>query len=78
MLIADYKSNFHDKMKKSQISNFRVHIWIHNEKCIQMSTNKPSNGLVILEITQAFWAKFKHFHTKIKNAVYKAFNRDMT
>ena len=30
--------------------NFHYHIWIQREKCIQMSTNKPSIGSVVLKI----------------------------
>ena len=30
---------------------FHDHIWNHNEKCNQISTNIPSIGLVIPEIT---------------------------
>ena len=26
------------------------HIWIQHKKCIQMSTNKPSIGILVLEI----------------------------
>ena len=36
--------------KKVQSRNFHSHIWIHHAKCIQVSTNKPSIGLVVLEI----------------------------
>ena len=32
-------------------SDFYCHIWILHEKCIQMSTNKPTLGSVILKIT---------------------------
>ena len=32
-------------------SIFHSHIWLHHEKCIQMSTNKPSIGSVVLEKT---------------------------
>ena len=34
----------------SQFWNFTNYIWIHHEKCIQISTNKPGIGLVIGEI----------------------------
>ena len=36
--------------KNSWNSNFRYHVWIQHNKCIQMSTNKPSIGSVVLEI----------------------------
>ena len=35
-------------------SNFHCHIWIKYEKCIQMSTNKPTFGLVVLKISHGF------------------------
>ena len=31
-------------------SNFQCHMWLQHEKCIQMSTNKPSIGSGFLEI----------------------------
>ena len=37
--------------KKVKILEFHDRIWNHNEKCIQLSTNMPSIGLVIPEIT---------------------------
>ena len=42
-----------------QNSNFHCHIWIQQEKCNQMSTNKPSIGSVFLEI--ASWILGKIF-----------------
>ena len=36
--------------KNVKILKFRDYIWNHHEKCIQMSTNMPSIGLVIAEI----------------------------
>ena len=45
-------------LKKIKIVEFHDHIWNHNEKCIQLSTNMPSIGLVIPEITSemlGFW-----------------------
>ena len=41
-----------------QILNFHCHIWKQHEKFIQMSTNKPSIGAVVLEITP--WILRKH------------------
>ena len=38
-------------VKNVEIVEFHDHIWNHNEKCIQLSTNMPSIGLVIPEIT---------------------------
>ena len=38
------------KRKKIKFVNFHYQIWIHHEKCIQISTNMPSIGLVIPEI----------------------------
>ena len=38
-------------VKNVEIVKVHDHIWNHNEKCIQLSTNMPIIGLVILEIT---------------------------
>ena len=38
-------------VKNVEIVEFHYHIWNHHEKCIQISTNMPSIGLVIPEIT---------------------------
>ena len=38
-------------LQKITIINFHCHIWNQHEKCIKMSTNKPSIGAVVLEIT---------------------------
>ena len=38
-------------VKNVEIVEFHDHIWNHNEKCIQISTNMSSIGLVIPEIT---------------------------
>ena len=35
----------------SKIVEFHDHIWNHHDKCIQISTNMPSIGLVVPEIT---------------------------
>ena len=36
--------------KNVKIFEFRYHIWNHNEKRIQISTNMPSIGLVMSEV----------------------------
>ena len=46
----EFSFNFSKKKKKSQNLDCHCHIWIQHEKCIQMSTNKPSIGSVVLEI----------------------------
>ena len=38
-------------VKNDKIVEFHDHILNHHEKCIQISTNMPSIGLVIPEIT---------------------------
>ena len=38
-------------VQKCQNSNFHYHICIQHEKCIQMSTNKPSIGTVVLKVS---------------------------
>ena len=37
-------------VNKFQIVEFHEHIWNHNEKCIQLSTNMPGIGSLIREI----------------------------
>ena len=64
---ADNMPKFSNLFKKFQKSNFHCHIWIQHEKCIQMSTNKPSIGSVFLKI--ASWilrniVKFQFFFSK--------------
>ena len=58
MSSADERRNFLFQKKKIDfqifISNFHYHIWIQYEKCMKMSTNKPSIGAVVLEITLTF------------------------
>ena len=44
-------------------SNFHCHIWIVHEKCVILSTNKPSIGAVVLEI--ALWIFWKWFQIAI-------------
>ena len=36
--------------KNIEIVDFHVHIWSHNEKCIQISPNMPGTGSLIREI----------------------------
>ena len=43
--------NLTNFVKNVQIVEFHGHIWNHHEKCIQLSTNMPSIGVVIPEIT---------------------------
>ena len=43
--------NLTNLVKNVKILEFHDHIWNHHEKCIQQSTNMPSIGLVIPEIT---------------------------
>ena len=53
--------------KKFQNSHFHYQIGIQHEKCIHLSTNKPSIGPVVLEITSEFekvFIKIKIFLTK--------------
>ena len=50
MSSADDRPNFFNFFKNSRNSIFHCHIWIQHEKCIQMSTNKPSIGSVVLKI----------------------------
>ena len=49
MLPADDRQKILNFSKMFRNSNFRCYIWIQHEKCIQMSTNKPSIGSVVLE-----------------------------
>ena len=51
MSCANDTSNFPNLFLKIWNSNFHCYIWIQHEKCIQMSTNKPSIGSVFLEIS---------------------------
>ena len=53
--------------KKFKNSIFHCYIWIQHEKCIKMSTNKPSIGAVVLDIAIEFGEnsfKFKLFQTQ--------------
>ena len=47
---------------------FHDHIWNNNEKCIQSSTNMPSIGLVIPEITSEIldFLENKHNFAQLK------------
>ena len=47
MTVPKYQQLF----KNFNIMEFYDHIWNHHEKYIQISTNMPSIGLVIPEIT---------------------------
>ena len=42
--------SFLKKLKNVEIVEFHDHIWNHNEKCIQISTNMPGFGSLIREI----------------------------
>ena len=44
--------------KNLTILKFRYHIWIHKEKCIQISTNMPGIGLVIFQIARLEFGNF--------------------
>ena len=49
-------------LEKNRNSNFRCHIWNQREKCIKMSTNKPSIGSEVSELEPLIWGKsFKMF-----------------
>ena len=52
-----YKKKKKKKKSKWKKIHFTCHIWIDNEKCIQMSTNKPSISSVVLEIAPWIWRK---------------------
>ena len=51
---ADDKKTFSNFFNNFQNGNFHYHIWIHHKKCIQMSTNKPSIGAVVLDLIYSF------------------------
>ena len=68
----------HDRSKFSKIFrnlNFHCYIWIQHEKCIKMSTNKPSIGWIILIIAPLTWENFINFNLHIPRLypTYKAF-----
>ena len=74
MLRVDVWLNFQTFSKFLKIKNFNCHIWIKHEKCIQMSTNKPSIGSVVLEITPTFvclFLKNDYFSTAIQQPAGK-------
>ena len=55
-----------------------ITIDIQHEKCIQMSTNKPSIGPVILEIALEFWGRFvkyQFFYSSVKRLKQTSFSR---
>ena len=45
--IGDFCSK---NVKNLRIRNFYYHLWIEHQQCIQISTDMPSIGLVVLEI----------------------------
>ena len=47
--------------KNLRIWKFHCHIWNHLEKCIQMSTNKPSIGSGFLRFPLVFWENLFFF-----------------
>ena len=49
MCAAEYRRRITFFVNLFQNSNFHCHIWIQHEKCITMSTNKPSLELTVLE-----------------------------
>ena len=53
-------------LKNVKIVEFHYHIWNHHEKCIQISTNMPSIGLVIPEITFGMLENKSMLHGKTK------------
>ena len=56
--------NLTNLVKNVKIVEFHSHIWNRHEKCIQISTNMPSIGLVIPEITcemLEFWENKHNF-----------------
>ena len=57
--------------KKSNNLNFHWYIWIQHEKCIQISTNKPSISSMVLKIVQWILEKqnFDFFNTKTCSSV---------
>ena len=58
MFSADRRSKFSTFFTNFWNSNIYCHIWIQHEKCIQMSTNKPSIGAVVLEIVSVILRKY--------------------
>ena len=60
---TEYQPLFHQKQNETKKKTiFYCYIWNQYEICIQMSTNKPSIGLVILEI--APWNLKKYFKSQ--------------
>ena len=59
---ADDKPKLSRFFKICQNLHFDCHIWIQHDKCIQMSTNKPSIGSVILEISPEDFEKISKFN----------------
>ena len=50
MLSADDRPKSSNFVKNCQNLKSHCHTWILHEKCIEMSTNKPSIGAVVLVI----------------------------
>ena len=55
---ADDIPKFHKMFKNCQIIEFHYLIWNKHEKCIEISTNMPSIGSVIIEIDLGIWERF--------------------
>ena len=55
---ANERPNLTTKFKNCQISNLYDLVWNPHAKCIQMSTNKPNNGLVVPEIASGVLRKY--------------------
>ena len=53
--------NFTKLSKNVKTLEFHDHIWIHHEKCIQISTNMPSIGSLIHEINVKIWERKQTF-----------------
>ena len=53
---GDRSTNVTNLVKNVKIVECHDHIWNHHDKCIQISTNMPSIGLAIPEITCEMFA----------------------
>ena len=60
-LLCRRKAKICQPFSKVSKLNCHFHIWIHHEKYIKMSTNKPSVGTVVLEIVTTEISKKKKF-----------------
>ena len=57
---ANDKSNFSKfLLKKVQNSNSHCHNWIQHDKCIQISTNKPSINPVVLGLASLVFGRYR-------------------